>query len=496
MKKTSLFNKTHEQILKMSDGVDLNLKDFEFFISQRSYLWRIYGKFSPSPLGALALSDELPFLHSLIENSEKNFAYQNLAFLYRRLGNFELAIHYSKKSINYESSVDIIESKLELAISLFLQKKIYEAKKVIEPLINIGEHRALPSIHYWFHRINEFKFTLANNDLLAYAKSNPLLLLEYLKNFPKVKLDFYETLKANFKKDRSLFDQECLIFFLIEDGFFDVEIINEYLVLSALEEFIVKWKNELMLRSVALSKLLIIFEKNKIINMLSVDNSISLTSEMMAIIFSKFTIFSSFINVNNIKIYEDRINNLKTNEYQEAIHNIMCEDYIIKDSNTSNYHARFYSLNLRINGLIYNFVQKEVGQLIYQCFQKIKFQFLEIGIEIGDDYDIWFDASWTYGGSKINNHLHTASYKRSFLSTIVLYLCVPEAKLGEGDILIHASDKDILLKPVTGLAINFPPWFYHETTPINAGDLRVTINIDIFSKEQILIPLEVLNCSN
>lgn len=124
MDKSAPWNKIHAEIASRNFSSQTKVSDHEDFFRDRSYLWRIYNRFSPSPLGALALSDELPLLHYLIRVSEQNLAYIDLAFLYRRLGNFDLAIHYAKKSIGYESEVDIENAKLELAISLFLSKKI------------------------------------------------------------------------------------------------------------------------------------------------------------------------------------------------------------------------------------------------------------------------------------------------------------------------------------------------------------------------------------
>jgi hypothetical protein len=122
----------------------------------------------------------------------------------------------------------------------------------------------------------------------------------------------------------------------------------------------------------------------------------------------------------------------------------------------------------------------------------LKNKFSVLGLDIGDGFSIWFSASYTYGGSKIDNHLHTASYGRTYIGTIVLYACVPVCHLGEGEIIVHTLDDVLRVRPSTGMTVSFPSWLFHETTPIAASDLRVTINIDIQTKKQISIPLNLL----
>jgi hypothetical protein len=493
MKKIAPWNKLHEKIVDLVNASDHSVSGCQNFFRDRTYLWKTYGRYSPSPLGALPLSDELPLLHFLIEISEKKSAYQDLAFINRRLGNFDIAIHYAKKSINYEPDINRAESILELAISLFLSKKTYEAKRVISKL-NKGEVSTFePSVIYWFHRINGFKETLSTNILFNLIKSNPLLLVDYLKNRTDQKYEFYCILKDRIEKYLEIFDQECLMFFLIEDNFFGTTCLESVEVSSALEKFISTWKSELVLKAECLSNLLKVFGKRKVIEMLSEGDVIPLTSEMMDRVFSQFSRFSIFLNSHNIASHEITHNKKNSDDYDEIIKTIMFEDYVLKDANTSNYNSRFYSLNLRINKTMNDFIRKELGSILDRRFQDSKVQFSEVGVNIGESYDIWFDASYTYGGSKINNHLHTASYGRSFLYTVVFYLCVPPANPGEGEIVIHAKDKDISMLPTTGSIVSFPPWFWHETTPINAGDLRVTINVDIFSKDQVFIPVSLFN---
>ena len=492
IEKIEPWNKIHVSIVDRELTKNPSLAANEDFFYDRSYLWRIYGRFSPSPLGSLALSDELPLLHYLIQAGEREFAYSDLAFLYRRLGNFELAIHYAKKSINYEAKVDVINSKLELAISFFLSQKNHEAKKVICELILNKDHREISAIQYWYHRINVFNKDFKFNELLCHIKTNPLLIVDYLKQRSKDKYDFLYQFKTQIDQYDAVFDQECLIFFLIDEGFFNKTTLNPRPhVSSLLKDFVRKWKCEISLRSSTLDQLVLVFGKRETLELISTNGAVPLTSELMDRVFSLYPIFNSFLTSPNIDFRQSKNFIDVDGRYAEVIKNIMYQDYVLRDANTSSYQSRFYSLNLRMNKGIHAFILQELSETLDYSFHKMKEKFLEIGVDIGEEYELWFDASYTYGGSKINNHLHTASYDRSYLNTAVLYLCVPETGLDEGRIVIHSQGKDVSILPQTGDIASFPPWFWHETTPILAGDLRITLNVDILSKKKIHLPLSL-----
>jgi hypothetical protein len=496
MEKIAPWNKIHAEISTRNLGPQSKVFDHEDFFRDRSYLWKIYNRFSPSPLGALALSDELPLLHYLIQVSEQNLAYLDLAFLYRRLGNFDLAIHYAKKSIGYESCTDNTDAKLELAISLFLAKKNHEAKRVIARLTECKTDRQTSALQYWYHRINHFNHKFSLNDLLELSESNPLLVVDYVRCRANEKINFLRELHARLDQRPGLFEQECLIFFLIEEGFFnDIDLIRPDSI-NLLEMFAEKHKREISLRSLTLKQLALTFGNKKTLELLAVNGKVPLTSELMDQIFSRYPIFKPFLSSTNVELH--RVLDIKKEReedilYSEEICNIMYEDYILRDANTSSYQSRFYSLNLRIHESFNQFIKKELGHILDKSFGRMRGMLLDLNVDIQNDYELWFDASYTYGGSKINNHLHTASYDRSFLYTVVFYLCVPQAPPDEGRIVIHAQDKDISTLPETGTVASFPPWFWHETTPINAGDLRITVNIDILSKEQVFIPLALFD---
>jgi hypothetical protein len=331
--------------------------------------------------------------------------------------------------------------------------------------------------------------------MLGLTESNPLLVVDYLKSRTNEKISFLKELHPRLSHSPSLFEQECLIFFLIDEGFFaDINLITAD-GMNLLEKFVQRHKGEMALRSSTLNQLALIFGNKKTLELLAVNDMVPLTSELMDQIFSRYTIFKPFLSSENVEL--NTVLNLKGRDelYAEAIRNIMYEDYILRDANTSSYQSRFYSLNLRIHDSLNQFIKKELGHILDGSFARMRGMLSELSIDIPNDYETWFDASYTYGGSKINNHLHTASYHRSFLYTVVFYLFVPEAPPNEGRIVIHAQDKDISTQPETGTIASFPPWFWHETTPINAGDLRITINVDILSKEQVFLPLYLFDNS-
>lgn len=474
---TSEINPIHREIEKIN--IEENFSLFWEFLKKRNIGWRHYGQFSPFPKSAVFISDELPILDKAIDICSSDD--EILAFIYRKLSQYDIALLHAKK--NYLKNPNSFEAILEFAICLYLNKQnkaaIYMFNKASE-----FNHNSV-ALELWISYLFPIKNFNANKNLVHYLKLNPLALQN--TDLP-CKFDKKNTYDYN----EMLFclDTSPLAFIVSTNIGLTKFIFQEKKLTNEVFNLIARHSNEIIIRYDILCKLSKFINFKDLILHLSFNNKIKITSELIAALPKKFEKLNLVNYKNIINISKDISTNFKDSFDNDFFYKSISHPYIIKDSNTSDYSARFYSTNLNYKDSISSNISDAAKKLFsHQYFYIAEVIFNNSTKETSGNYDVWFDLSYSSLNSKIFKHLHTASYDRTYNGTLVWYATVPKSKRDSGNLFIESCLKEgKIFKPINNSIICFPSWFFHETTPIETSQHRITYNFDLLT-DQIYFPI-------
>jgi hypothetical protein len=163
----------------------------------------------------------------------------------------------------------------------------------------------------------------------------------------------------------------------------------------------------------------------------------------------------------------------------------------IRDFNTSNFGGRTYTLDLAGSDQ-FQWLEKDIRDAVAARWELLSTDLSPFALPPVDDLSIWFDASFTSGGSNIFPHLHTAGLSQTYHFTLVFYAQVPhDMREGEGDLIF--TDTDIpdpkykkspisnRVRVESGDLYAFPSYYFHSTTPSFTRQVRLTFNFDFMT---------------
>jgi hypothetical protein len=438
-----------------------NLKiNAEKFYTETSLSYPFYGWFSPTPLGSVHVSDDLPFFDYVLETSSDPL---ELFYAARKVGDFPLARQFALRIL------DRGERNLALSISLFLDNRIPEARE----LIRRADQVHIEPLQFWKASILcEFDSTLYKSakDLLV---RNPLLYEKNLKTglFPHLIL----TNSSSFFGDTSLDPKRFLLVYLIylrhhSDFISDLNTVFW-------QDFLFDNLNLLATDEKVLQSIKNRFGLNYLLNLLRDEKGhLPFTAELFRLLVdfdtSPAVLFSNGLGL-DYSAREAR------NEILEAI---LSHRYSLRDRNTSDYGSRYYTTDLCYEGSPLAWLGDEFVDLFRRRYLSILNDVLDSAgfcFEEAESLGVWFDASFTRGKSKIDPHFHTAGAGRSYLATAVLYLDVPSRQPGCGGLFFEHQSR--IVEPESGDILFFPSWLAHGTTPLDSDSLRVTLNFDLIA---------------
>lgn len=442
-----------------------------FHILDKYLNFKYYGYLSKFPLSAVSISEDYLSIKKELLKNKDDFS---KSILYRRIGLFDLSLYYAKRAL--KKNINEIKI-LNLVICHYDNLNLTEAKELLLKLQSNNPSFYLYRNYIFNSHVNPYR----SNEKLIFL--NPLLFFN-LNKFKKINLNIQKIYLRLFNEDNAL---PFLI--LIKSN--SLLIINDQ-DKNKILSLVSKYKKEISLDEIAIRKLKEKFKAKIIIKALTQNNKLILTCEIIENLLSELPNFTSLFKKNLIKKYQLNSNLLSKNEMDKIIKLILSEPYLLKDKNTSNYGTRYHSLDLSesknkyflklkkiFNVYLTNYFNKEMKKII---------EFDNFKVRYNKSPKIWFDASLSYGESKINSHLHTNSYNKLNLCTMVLYLKVPSLKKNEGNLMIHFNNnKKITFIPKNYNILIFPSWFKHETTPVLKNEIRLTFNADLFFNKVELI---------
>ena len=473
----SQINPIHREIEKIN--IEENFSLFWEFLRKRNIGWMHYGRFSPFPKSSVFISDELPILDKAINLCRSDDGI--LAFIYRKLSLYDIALFHAKK--NYLKNPNSFEAMLEFGICLYLNK---QNKTAIFIFNKAGEfNNNSNAFNLWFSYLFPIKNFDLNKNLAHYLKFNPLSLqnTDIVCKFEKKNSLNYHTI-LHYLETSPLAFIVSTNFGLTKFNYQEKKITNEIFNLISCHS------NEILIRYDTLCKLSKFINFRDLIFHLSINNKIKITSELIAAFPKKFKKLNLTNYKNIVNIKKNISTDFKDFLDNDYFYNSISHPYIIKDSNTSDYSARFYSTNLNYK----DSMSSELSVVAKKLFSHDYFHIAETIFnnstkETSGNYDVWFDLSYSSLNSKIFKHLHTAGYDRTYNGTFVWYASVPRSKKRSGNLLIESCLKEeSFFKPINNSIICFPSWFFHETTPIETSQQRITYNFDLIT-DQIFFPI-------
>jgi hypothetical protein len=237
-------------------------------------------------------------------------------------------------------------------------------------------------------------------------------------------------------------------------------------------------------------------------NFKSCHGCIPYTSELLA----SLSLFANYINgpVKYKSLYsEDKIQfignySISHGNRNQLVHDSLVCDFGVRDFNTSNFGGRTYTLDLsKSKNESFRGLEVLIKKACKRNKNKID-QILDSRIRPNSkNLDVWFDASFTSGGSNIYPHLHTAGLTKSYFYTFVYYAQVPDdMKKDQGNLIFTNTDianpnykkspLNTRIKVKTGDLYGFPSYFFHSTTPSFTRKVRLTFNFDFLSERETI----------
>jgi len=448
-------------------------------------LWKVLGLHSPVLRGSVPVSrtkdfclKQLQALDLEIESPEVLLA---KAFLYERICSFELSLHFAKKAASKASPNDF-------DCTLFLCKQYYysglniQASLLVSTLCCQQQSPVPSSLIYWRSMIDGGAFLLNDRDALRIA----------MRDTPEILCSITNSLSASDIAD--IFWEYTNILSLCKLTNRHVLLYCDLLSrienpdLSTIETIIDHLPNVRLANDYPLlCSLARIIGVKKTLELISANGIIGITSEVLALIWYFYAEPYSDIEIDRF-VRQVSLNNVITdddvNKFMQAT---LSDPFCIKDRNTSDGASRFYSLDYAGMG-IFSELTPIFSTLLQEYYEGCLLPALKssgLGLSMIKEAleesvaSIWFDASYSYGNSKIEPHFHAAYPGCTYSATGVWYAKVPELHLGCGDLVIDFGGKAKTIRPVGNSVVFFPPWIFHGTTPTRSNsDIRLTFNFD------------------
>ena len=388
------------------------------------YINNSFNILNPLPFSAVRISDEMPLL-DWIENNSKN----------------------------------VLKSYV-----VYRQGRISDALKILNH-INTDEASLLKALYC--NQLNKKKKSLIIIKKIKKKKKykNEINFLSNSLNIKKEKIEFYKT--KDYEKTKIIF-------------------LKNFKFTKKFNEFKKYLIYDLNFTRTLAKKLKNADKYLKIIHKIS-KNRIPLTSEIVS-----GYILCLYLEKNFKKLEKLYSNNLIVFEKKffkdlNEVFNKKIKTKIINDFNTSKLNGRFYTPDLSKGYGVNQKFQKNISKVsskLEKFFKKNVPIFKNLKMK---EKNLWFDYSFNYNKSKINNHLHTAGYKRFNVFTFVIYKKVPNnlSKNDKGNLRIYDKEIPIFdrnLNVSTGDLVAFPSYYFHQTIPSNTKVLRETINVDCVIK--------------
>lgn len=463
---TSKYNPTHSR-LKIQDGV---MNKDTVHANSLSYIY--YGEFSPTPLGSVHVSDDLPIMDYILHHSKDAL---ELFYAARKVGNFSLAAEFALQISEPESR------KLARSISLFLDNRAPEARE----MISLVRKSQTSAVQLWKAIIlGDFDCSLYDGPLDLLIR-NPLLYHENVRRNLHPELISKEHLFLDGVVDSERF---ALVFFVYLQNHCSLIPDNDIPLVSSF----VKSNSELVSTNLNILKAISQRVGTRVL-MAFLSNCkgfIPFTSELINLLISRDSLLLKSVggfafDTNNSVVFQrgGGLDYSLISTRDSVVEDILSHRYTLKDRNTSDYGNRFYTSDLCYSNSPLAWMGEQLAEIMYgQYVPKVSALLGAAGfdLEVPVERGCWFDASFTHGQSKIDPHFHTAGKGRSYLATAVLYLETPSRQSGDGSIYFE-NDLEMIFEPVSGDLAFFPPWLVHGTTALKTDRLRITLNFDLVS---------------
>lgn len=448
-------------------------------------LWKVLGLHSPVLQGSVPVSRTKDFCLKQLQNLElKPESAEVLlakAFLYERLCRFDLSLHYAKKAASRASSVDF-DCRLFLCKQYYYSGYDIQASLLISSLCNQQLCPVTSSLIYWRSKILGSDFLLQDRPALKLAMADtPEIICSITKSFSATDLTNILSEYSSILSRCHLTGQHVLLYCNLLskaegsdlsrleyciDSLPNVRIANDYPLLSSIAK---------------------IFGIKKTLELISTNDVIPLTSEVLALIWYFYSEPDSDIEIDRFVRQISLDQKFSSNTVDKLMQASLTDPFSIKDRNTSDGASRFYSLDYadlqpfkELAATFSPLLQDYYEECLLPALKTSNLGLAKIKDALSESTaSIWFDASYSYGTSRIEPHFHAAYPGRTYSATGVWYAKVPDLPSGCGDLVINFGSKVKSIRPVSNSVVFFPPWVFHGTTPTNSNsDLRLTFNFD------------------
>lgn len=448
-------------------------------------LWNVLGIHSPVLQGSVPVSrikgsclKQLEALELKPESAEVLLA---KAFFYERLCRFELSLHYAKKAAS-KASADDYDCQLFICKQYYYSGLNIQASLLMNTLFSRQLCSVPSSLIYWRSKINGSAFLLNDRASLRLAmKDTPEILCSVTNSFSASDLACIISEYISILSQCKLTNQHVLLYCNLLSRVENPD-------LSILESCIDSLPNIRLANDYPLlCSLANIFGVKKTLKLISVNGVIPLTSEVLALIWYFYAAPRSDIDIDRF-VRQISLNHEFTGDAVDRFTQASLTDpFSIKDRNTSDGASRFYSLDYadseifgELTPIFSPFLQEYYEQCLLPAFKSSNLGLAMIKDALEESVvSIWFDASYSYGASRIEPHFHAAYPGCTYSATGVWYAKVPMLPLGCGDLVIDFGSKATTIRPVSNNVVFFPPWILHGTTSTRSNsDLRLTFNFD------------------
>ena len=466
------------------------MKPLEDLISYRIFedqqeIWASMGIHSPVLQGSVPVSRIKSYcvdkLNGLMSHKCTQEILLSKSFLYRRLCQFDQSLFYAKMAATSSGTLEW-DCKLNLCVAYFYAGLSIQAELLIKQLVGIGEPENLIALLFWRAKVCGSDFLCEDHELLCCAiRGIPEIVYQLAKSpvASKRTIDMTIAWTKEILECGQLTTRHLALYIHAANrsGFLDKELVSSS-VQRLSQERITNDYNLLQLLCTTLGL-------NETLRLVTKENKVTLTSELLALIFYNHTVKQTSFKADSIVRIIDISNAISRPEALMCLDYVLSDPFVIKDRNTSDGATRFYSLDYASRPSFAH-ISEIFTRLLDDYYKRdLLPALIDGGIDLSsvreasNDGFIWYDASYSYGGSSIQQHLHAAYPGCMYLATCVWYAQVPNMAPGCGELVLDLGGLKKSIRPSTNQAVFFPPWVFHGTTPTQVNSqLRLTFNFD------------------